>query len=95
MTGLGSLDTTFFAPPGHDNRTRSDFTFQNLIPADNLAASLPQILSNMLHDIALKFLLLRVYPVISQPEFRYKCLTFRAMLPLRLRALVTADMNIF
>ncbi len=69
--------------------------FEDFVPADSLAALGGEVVGDMLHHVALKFLLGRAVAVGPEAEGAYFGLAFGALLPPCLGTFVAADVNIF
>ncbi len=88
MTFGGSLETSLVAAPAHDNGTSVDITFGYLVPTNQPAPFLRQILFHPAHHIALQ-LRLGLQALLTHP-----LLTAVALLPPHTGSLVATQMDI-
>ena len=89
------LDAAFRTTPRHNCRAFRKFTFQDLVPADDLASV---VVDNLLHTgghIVLQVVLGRKTVLVAEAELADAGLAAGAVLPTLLRALVTSYMDIF
>ena len=88
-------DTTLFTTPWHHCSVRTQTTFKNFIPTDNLLTILGQHFFHATDDIALEAFFRSMSVLCLQTELLDECLTIRTFLPATLRTFITTDMIIF
>ena len=81
--------------PRHDGRIRSDSTFEDLVPTDDLAALAVDELLDTSDHIALEIMLRSLAVLVYKAKLLDLRLTLRTFLPACLRALIASDVDIF
>ena len=94
VTFLCRCNATFCTAPAHNDGRLGDIAFQNLIPADNTAATSFHHLRHTVHHIALKVVLGGELIIRLDAQLLNLGLTLWALLPAHLRAFVATDMDI-
>ena len=88
MSRLGSHKATLLATPRHNRSVGGKTTLQNLIPADNLAATRIEILLHAVYHVALQLI------DTLQALLAHAALAILTQLPVALASLVATDVDI-
>ena len=92
---LRRFDAAARATPRHYGGIRRQFTFQNLVPADNAASVIVQELFDSGGNVALQIMLGLMPIFVAQTQFFDARLAFRAFFPAHFRAFIAADVYVF
>src|SRR5258705_11658176 len=87
VSGFGGGDAAFLTAPAHDGRTRSEAAIEDLVPPDETPPARGEPFVEVRDEPALQLVL------VLEPGLLHPRLRDGAGLPLRLRALVAADVD--
>ena len=92
---LGSSNTATLATPRHNGCAIGESAFKNLVPTNDVTAKRLKQLCGMCYNVALQSLLGCMAVLSLKVQRLDTCLTLRTLLPLNLRTLVAANMDVF